>query len=121
MSEDLSFPPERRLTRSQTIQEILDRGDIYKGEFCHLFLGRRDDSLTRAAFVVSEKSASRATLRNRIKRLMRESFRLLQPELQEGWPLVFIARRKVQDGLKRQDFDRDMRLLLERGGVLRDQ
>lgn len=120
MSQDLSFPSERRLTQSKKIQSILNKGNIHKGEYCHLFLGDADDNKTRAAFVVSEKSASKATERNRIKRLMRESFRLLQPELEEGWPMVFLAKRNVHDGLKRQDFDRDLRSLFGEAGVLAD-
>ncbi|MFB6347407.1 MAG: ribonuclease P protein component [bacterium] len=120
MSKDLSFPPERRLTKSTRIQSILNRGNIFKGKYCHLFLGERDDKMTRAAFVVSEKSASKATLRNRLKRLMRESFRLLQPELEEGWPLVFLAKRNVHSDLKRQHFDRDLQDLMGEAGILQD-
>lgn len=117
---DLSFPSERRLTSSSKIQRILDEGELYKGEYCHLFRGERDDAMTRAAFVVSEKSASGAILRNRIKRLMREGFRLLQPDLQEGWPLVFVATRAVNDDLSRQDFDDDIRAALRRAGIISD-
>jgi len=82
-----------------------------------MFRGERDDRPTRAAFVISEKSASRATLRNRIKRLMRESFRLVKPDLQEGWPLIFLATRSVHEGLSRQDFDRDVRAHLREAGI----
>jgi ribonuclease P protein component len=119
LSDDLSLPPERRLSRSSTIQSIFDEGDIFKGRYCHLFRGQKNQGLTRAAFVVSEKSASKATLRNRIKRLMRESFRLLQPKFdEEGWPLVLVATRSVHDGLKRQDFDADIRGHLDRAGII---
>lgn len=85
-----------------------------------MFRGERDDGPTRAAFVISEKSASQATLRNRIKRLMRESFRLLKPDLREGWPLVFLATRAVHDELSRQDFDRDVQDHLREAGILAD-
>jgi ribonuclease P protein component len=119
LADDLSLPPERRLTRSSRIQSIFDSGDIFKGRYCHLFRGQKTEGLTRAAFVVSEKSASKATLRNRIKRLMRESFRLLQPEFEdEGWPLVFVATRSVHEDLKRQDFDADIRGHLNRAGLI---
>jgi ribonuclease P protein component len=119
VNADLSLPSERRLTSSSEIQSILDEGEIFKGEHCHLFRGDKDDGPTRAAFVISEKSASKATLRNRIKRLMRESFRLLQAEFDvEGWPLVFVATRSVHDDLKRQDFDRDISDQLRRAGVI---
>lgn len=118
MSPDLSLPPERRLGRSTVIQEILDDGTIFKGRYCHTFRGERDEKPTRAAFVVSRKSARQATDRNRIKRLMREGFRLLQPDFEEGWPLVFVATRAVHGDLKRQDFDEDIRKHLTEAGVL---
>jgi ribonuclease P protein component len=121
VAPDLSFPPERRLTQSSKIQEILDEGTIFKGSHCHMFRGERDDRPTRAAFVISEKSASRAVLRNRIKRLMRESFRLQQPNLREGWPLVFLATRSVHEDLTRQDFDREVRSHLRDAGILAEE
>lgn len=119
MVDDLSFPADRRLSSSKSIQSILNDGDLYKGDFCHLFHGERDDKLTRAAFIVSSKSASKATFRNRIKRLIRESFRLKQNDIEEGWPLVFVATRKVHKELRRQDFDRDLENHFEEAGILK--
>ena len=121
MSPDLSLPPERRLSRSKVIQSILDDGTIFKGKYCHTFVGQPDDKPTRAAFVVSRKSARKATDRNRIKRLMRESFRLLQPNFEEGWPLVFVATRSVHGDLNRQDFDEDIREHLSDAGILKGE
>ncbi len=86
-----------------------------------MFRGERDDQPTRAAFVISKKSASQATLRNRIKRLMRESFRLMKPNLREGWPLVFLATRSVHEELSRQDFDRNIRDHLRKAEILTDE
>jgi ribonuclease P protein component len=121
VSADLSLPPERRLSRSSTIQSIFEEGDLFKGRYCHLFRGQKTEGLTRAAFVVSEKSASKATLRNRVKRLMRESFRLLQTDfVEEGWPLVLVATRSVHGDLKRQDFDVDLRGHLKRAGIIEE-
>ncbi|MBQ9245945.1 ribonuclease P protein component [bacterium] len=49
------------------------------GNIC-MFFGKqkpKDDITTKIAFVVSKKIHKRAVVRNRIKRLMRESFRLI--------------------------------------------
>ena len=117
---DCSFSAERRLSKQKQVQAVFDRGEFFEGQYCHLIRGDWDGDLpTRAAFVVSQKTASRATERNRIKRLMRESFRLRIPDLQEGWPLVFLATREAHGDLKRQDFDADLGTLLEQAGLLK--
>lgn len=118
---DYSFPAERRLSKQKQIQSVFDRGEFFEGEFCHLIRGERTPGEpTRAAFVVSRKTAGRATERNRIKRLMRESFRLKLPDLAEGWPLVLLATRRARGSLKRQDIDADLQALLERASLLSD-
>ena len=47
-----------------------------------LFAGilKKEDTLTKVGFVVSKKVHKRAVKRNRLKRLMRESYRLLLKE-----------------------------------------
>jgi ribonuclease P protein component len=52
---------------------------------------------TRIGFSVS-KGLGKATIRNRIKRLLKENVRVL--DIKDGWDIVFIARR----GIARADF-----------------
>ena len=52
----------------------------------------------RLGMKVTKKTFRLATERNRAKRLLRESFRLLRPTLAATpWDLVVIARRKILD------------------------
>lgn len=49
---------------------------------------------------------------------MKESFRRFLPDIREGWTLVFVATRKAEPELKRQDFDEDLRRLLKEAKLI---
>lgn len=57
------------------------------------------------------KSVGKAFRRNRAKRLMRESYRILSPEIKKGYDIVIIARSAII-GKKCGDVLKDLRFAL---------
>lgn len=94
-----------RLRKSQHLRDSSDFDAIYAfkqraGDNHLLVFARRNDlGWTRFGLSVSRKHGN-AVKRNRIKRLLREAFRLSQHELPDGLDLILIPRQNSGAGLE---------------------
>ncbi len=94
------------------------KNSFHKGGIT-LFIGilKKDDSPTKVGFVVSKKVHKRAVKRNRLKRLMRESYRLLLKEnnlgnSQKYLSLIFVGTDKAL-GKSFKEIDASIKKLIQ--------
>ncbi|MGI8824119.1 MAG: ribonuclease P protein component [Chloroflexota bacterium] len=85
------LPKRHRLTRSQDFTRARRFGRSSGSTLIALYLLPVRSSDIRIGFSVSKK-IGKATIRNRVKRRMREAVRCHLPKLKPGQDLVFIAR-----------------------------
>jgi ribonuclease P protein component len=112
-----------KLSKDQRIRSSLDFARIYDakqrvGDEHLLIFGLRNGlNRTRFGLSVSKKHGG-AVKRARLKRLLREAFRLSQHELPEGWDLILIPRQEANSTLKdyRQSLENTVRRLDRRFG-----
>jgi ribonuclease P protein component len=113
-----------RLRASADFARVRAEGGFRRGRFCSLNAARRPteevpDEPTRVGFIASKRLGS-AVRRNRARRLMRESIRLLAAGIGPNWDVVLIAQRDLcLPGTRRQAVQEEVLWLLTKAHIVR--
>jgi ribonuclease P protein component len=92
----LTLPAQRRLRRKSDFEAAYARGRRFGNGFFAVTAKPNDTGAPRLGLAVSVKNAGNSVERNRIRRTIRESFRLHQHELPPV-DLVVSARARARD------------------------
>ncbi len=104
-----------RITKNREYKEVFQRGVSCATRGLVLYKAANNQTINRTGFITSKKIGN-AVIRNRVKRLLREAYRVYAGDIKTGYDLVFIAR------LPAAEFDfkqaaTDIKRLLQRGGL----
>lgn len=107
--------PEYRLRRKSDFDRVFADRKVARSRMFNLYFREREEThlpSARAAFVVSRKIGN-SVVRNRIKRLLRESFRKIRPGIHDRhrYDLVFVAHRDFSD-CRSHEIEREMRRMI---------
>ena len=89
--EDCKFRKKERLTRKTDFQRILKNGTRYTTENFTVIIHNNNRNMRRIGISVSKKVGG-AVKRNRVKRLIREFFRLHKEQFPNSKDFLFIAK-----------------------------
>ena len=112
MSKKMTF--DFRLKKEKDFNLVFNKGKRLFSS--HLTVVYFPSNNLKAGFAVSKKHGG-SVKRNRIKRLLRESFRSFIPDIGQNFFFVFIP--KVQEEYTLKDFKESMGYLFKKGGFLK--
>ena len=122
MSRVLRFPRRAHLRASAEFQAVFGGGTRFNHPLFRLQVlpapADATDARARLGMTVSKRVDKRAAVRNRIRRQVRETFRLHQHELTQPLDLVLVARPSIAE----KDFvtvERDLIATLRQAGLLK--
>ena len=86
-------------------QKVITKGTWYGGDFLSVYILKNNDNTNMIGLGIGKK-VGKAYKRNKIKRLIKESYTLLEENLQIGYYIVFVWKNKAEydkvtfDGIK---------------------
>jgi ribonuclease P protein component len=93
LKNDLSFPRNQRLVTKAEFKSIFDESTKASQRYLLALYKPNKTGNPRLGIIVGKKVAHRAVTRNKIKRVIRESFRVIQDQLSD-LDIVVIARQQ---------------------------
>ena len=106
-----------RLKKNASYDYVYKKGISFASKEMVMVALRVNANSIKAGFSVSKK-IGKAVIRNKARRRMKESFRHLIPELQNGFNAVFVAR----NGIENADYaaiSKSMKYLLKKANLLK--
>ena len=94
------LPSENQLKKEKDIERVFKKGKSFKEGFLVLKIINNDLENSRFGFVVSTKISKKASLRNKIKRRLRELVRARLKKIKTGADGLFVA----VPGIEEKDF-----------------
>ena len=105
------------LRKKKDFSTIYNEGKSVGERYVVLFYTKNDLPYNRTAFLASKKVGN-SVIRNRARRLMKESYRKLEQYLESGYDLIWIARKTINN-LKCEDVKKSMEAALKKPGILK--
>lgn len=84
----------KMLKKNYEFKNVLSKGKYFSGKNIEAFIKDNNKIYNLLGLAISVK-VSKAVGRNRIKRLIRENYKLLEPEIKSGKSIVFLWKKNI--------------------------
>lgn len=108
----------KMLMKNYEFKEVLSKGNYYSGKMIEAFILNNKAELNFLGLAISRKSGS-AVFRNKVKRLIRENYKLIENRIKKGNSIVFLWKKNQQ--IKHANFKQiqeDMHKIMNEAKVL---
>lgn len=104
-----------RLKKNIDFKNVYKKGKSIPDKYLVIYFFRNNSNVTRVGFTASKKVGN-SVMRNRARRLMKESFRNNNSNLKDGYDIVFIARVAIKDA-SYNDVEKSIRRVMKKAKI----
>ena len=107
------------LKKNYEFKTVLNKGKYYYGKYIQFFIIKNNRGINRIGIAVSSKIAG-AVKRNKIKRLIRENYRIfIKDKILKGYDFIFVwNKNKNPDEANYYEIKKDFDNIFKRTGIL---
>ena len=94
MQEGIKMKKTKMLKKNYEFKHVLSKGKYFSGKNIDAFIKDNNKDCNLVGLAISVKTA-KAVKRNHIKRLIRENYKILEPQIKTGKSIVFLWKKNV--------------------------
>ncbi len=108
----------KMLKKNYEFKTVFNKGKISGGKYLVAFVKQNNKKNNMLGIAIGVKIA-KATKRNHLKRLIRESYKTIEPQVKDGYTIVFTWRKGAEaEHVKYLEVEKDMEKVLKKANVL---
>lgn len=86
----------QKLRNSREFRKVYDTGKSYANKYLVMFFLNNDKNTNIVGFATTKKLGN-SVVRNKVRRRMKEAYRLNSNKIKEGYDIVFLSRVKAKE------------------------
>ena len=108
----------KTLKKNYEFKNVLTKGKFYKENTITVYIQKNNIKSNVIGIAVSKKIGN-AVKRNKLKRIIRESYRLMKNELKQGYNIVFVWNKNMSfNNANYFTVNKDMKKIFEKARLL---
>ena len=109
------------LKKNYEFKNVLNNGKFYRGKYVTIYINKNKEEKNKIGIAISKK-LGKANKRNRLKRLIRESYRLQKNNLKKGYNIIFIWNKQANIlNNTYKDVSEDIIKLFNKAGIINEE
>lgn len=108
-----------RLKKNYEFKYVYNKGKVYSNNLLVMYLVKNKTNYNRVGFSVSKK-VGKSVIRNKVRRRIKEIFRLSCENIEKGYNIIFVSRVKAKEAAYKE-LEKAMMSLFRKSGILREE
>ncbi|MGL4607633.1 MAG: ribonuclease P protein component [Eubacteriaceae bacterium] len=85
------------LKKKNDFDRVFKQGEVFGNKTFVMYYQRNNKAFNQLGIIVSKKVSKKSVVRNKIRRRMKEAYRLNEDKFKEGFDIIIIAKNVCKD------------------------